>query len=147
MTQFDTAEHLIRVCQFLREPRFSSKTVKYFSPCRQYTLYSYELFTTIHFRNRIKFDLEKKVVYYFRTMVPTYEITTPHNQENHKLKLGSKFWPIDTLQTYQERFYYRNMNVSHVIQTSFMRQYFVSVPFTWKPLNKGFLETDFWATL
>jgi len=60
MTQFDTPEYLIRICQFLRDLSFSSITVTYFSTYRQYTLYSYELFITIHFRNRIKFDIEKE---------------------------------------------------------------------------------------
>jgi len=60
MTQFDTAEHLISVCEFLREPSYSSVTVKYFNSYRQYTLYSHEIFITIHFQNRIKFDLEKE---------------------------------------------------------------------------------------
>jgi len=37
-------------------------------------------------------------------MVNTYEITTPHNRQNHKLKFCSKCLPSDILQTYQERF-------------------------------------------
>ena len=92
MTRFHTPEHLIRTCQFLRDPSLRNITVKYFNSYRQCTLYSHELFISINFRNRIKFDLEKrKAVYYCKTMVPTYEVTKPHNRQNHKLKFDSEF--------------------------------------------------------
>jgi len=48
---FDTPEHLIRTYQFRRDPTLSSTTVEYFNSYRQYILYYYELFITIHFQS------------------------------------------------------------------------------------------------